>query len=279
MIPAHDIDNPRNYAYVAGCRNAAWLVGRVHEIDHENRCLLITRSGEDELISANLEGGDRIPADMKIGDAIKLICHIYSRAQDDDDTDLKAGRYSRLVIKHIGRPNLLDMRPSESFAKMDLDANPEVFGSFDLPSALTPVSNKVELAGFVSHREFIRDKEHGKDRLTIFLRQASSVRHTVPVEIRGRHAAHYYKTATVGAAVHIEDGIVLAARRPDTNEIIPLIRANHVSQANPDKDFKFDQVPDWAVDIRRRAAALAAQERSRIAALAAARQAENMLED
>lgn len=272
MIPFHDIDKPHTYAYVAGCRNVAWLVGRVQSIDSANRTLKITRTGEDSIIPIELERGDRIPDDLREGDAVKLICHIYSGLKEGNEEDVKAGRHCRLVAKHIGRPTLLDMRPKDDFSGGVAEAT--VFDSFDLPEAFTPVSNSLELAGFVDGTPvLVRDKEHEKDRMVFMLRQANNPQSLIPVEITGKHAALYRKVVTVGMAVFV-NGIVLPAKRSDTGEAVSIVRSNHVRKAEPGKDFKFEAVPDWAIEIRRRYAAHVQQEKARLAAQAAARQAE-----
>jgi hypothetical protein len=275
MIPFHDIDKPHTYAYVAGCRNAAWIVGKLHHVDAPNKRMMITRAGEDSIIPVDFEGGDRIPNDYKEGDAVKLICHVYSGIREGAEDDVKAGRHSRLVAKYIGRPTLLDMRPRDDFSAGVEDES--IFDNFDLPEAFTPVSNSLELAGFVDGTPvLVRDQEHEKDRLVFMLRQSPNPQSLIPIEIAGKHAALYRKIVMVGMAVFI-NGIVLPGKRSDTGEPVAVVRSNHVRKADPSKDFKFEAVPDWAVEIRRRYAAHVQQEKARLAALAAARQAESLL--
>ncbi|NVZ11757.1 hypothetical protein HW932_21145 [Allochromatium humboldtianum] len=275
VIPLHEADKPHKYAYVAGCRNVAWLVGKIHEIDHEKKIIKITRSAdESKLIPIHLERGDRIPDDFKVADNVKLICHVYSGIKGDDDDDVKAGRYARLVAKLIDRPTLLDMRTTGDFSQLDLSGNDGAFDSFELPETFTPVSNTIELAGFVDGAPMlVRDQDHERDRLIFMLRQADSPQLLIPVEIAGKHAPSYRKVVTVGMAVFVT-GIVMSAKRPDNGESVAAIRSNHVRKAVPSKDFQFETLPDWVKSIRIRWANHVQQERARAAAMEAARQAQ-----
>lgn len=274
MIPLHEIDKPHNYAYVTGCRNVAWLVGRLHAIDEEKRVLNITRSDEDSIIPVTLERGDNIPNDLKAGDIVKLICHIYSGVNEENEDDLKAIRTSRLIAKFIGRPTLLDMRPKVDFRESEIDSS--LFEEFDLPSELTPVSNNLELAGFVDGTPvLVRDRDHDRDRMVFMLRQSNTPKGLIPIEIAGKHAPLYRKLVKTGMAVFV-NGIILSGKRHDTGEPVPIIRSNHVRKADPEKDFKFEKLPDWVVDIRRRHEAFLRQERARLEAEAAARRAEEI---
>lgn len=275
MIPLHEADKPHKYAYVAGCRNVAWLVGKIHALDQEKKIIHISRSGGDKderLIPVHLERGDRIPDDFKTEDSVKLICHIYSGLKSDDDDDVKAGRHARLVAKFIGRPTLLDMRPTEDFSRLDLSENDATFDSFELPEAFAPVSNTIELAGFVDGAPMlVRDQDHERDRLVFMLRQAESPQLLIPVEIAGKHAPSYRKVVTVGMAVFVT-GIVMSGKRVDNGEAVAAIRSNHVRKAVPSKDFQFETLPDWVKKIRVRWATHVQQERARLAAIEAARQ-------
>lgn len=276
MIPSHEAEKAQSYAYVAGCRNAAWLVGRVQKIDTENRVIYLTRSGEDAMIPLSLEGGDRIPGDVVEGSVIKVILHVYSGIREEAPEDVKAGRHVRLIIKSIDRPTLLDMRPAESFLKADLN-DLDVFSSYNLPDAFAPNSNSVELAGFVDGSPItVRDQDHEKDRLVFTLRQAVGARHLIPIEITGKRAPQYRRVVMVGQPVLVS-GSIYAGRRHDTGESVGVVRCTHVRTAVPEQDFKFDAVPDWAIEIRRRWALHVQQERERLAALAAARQAEALM--
>lgn len=252
MIPAHELDNPISYAYVAGCRNAAWLVGKILEIDEEKRVIKINRSMNDNdgYIPINLEKDDRIPDFLNVGDSIKIIAHIYSGIQDENDTDLKNARHCRLVAKYLGRPTLLDMRPTENFSELEIDS--KSFDDFELPDIYSPVSNNIEIAGFVDGvPALVRDNDSEKDRLVFIVRQSANPQSKIPVEIYGKHAAIYRRIVTVGMAVFVT-GSISSRKRTDNEEYMGVVRSNHIRKAVPEKDFKFETVPDWVIEIRKR---------------------------
>jgi hypothetical protein len=250
MIPAHEIENTFSYAYVAGCRNALWLVGRVHHIDAENKVVFVSRSNDESFVPVYLEKSDRIPDDLKDGDAVKMICHIYSGIHEGNADDLKAGRHARLVAKYIGRPTLLDMRPKDDF--VDVDPDSSSFDDFDLPDVYTAVSNNLEIAGFVDGIPvMVKDQDSERDRMVFMVRQANNPQNFIPIEITGKHASLYRKVVTVGMAVFVT-GMAVPAKRNDTGEYVAVVRSNHVRKAVPAKDFKFESVPEWVVDIRLR---------------------------
>jgi hypothetical protein len=246
----HELENTFSYAYVSGCRNALWLVGRVHHIDQDKKIVFVSRAKGESCIPVYLEKTDRIPDDLKDDDVVKMICHIYSGIQEDNQEDLKAGRHARLVAKYVGRPTLLDMRPSENYAEIDADSS--VFDDFDLPDAYTSVSNNLEIAGFVDGVPvMVKDKDDERDRMIFMIRQSSNPQNFIPIEIIGKHASLYRKAVTVGMAVFVT-GMAVPGKRNDTGEYVTIVRSNHVRKAVPAKDFKFETVPDWVVDIRHR---------------------------
>ncbi len=91
MISRFDINNPSNYAYVGGCRNVAWLTGKIVRIDTENRIIYLTRMTNDRDSASLSSGNERVipiyygasinfPEWVKPGNDIRTICHIYSGA-------------------------------------------------------------------------------------------------------------------------------------------------------------------------------------------------------
>lgn len=271
MIPLHEADKPHTYAYVAGCRNVAWIVGKICTIDHAKKMLTLVRDGEEE-IPIYLEKKDELSSDLQPGQQVKLICHIYS-GHTDDNEDARSSRYVRLVAKFIGRPSYLDMRPTEDFANFDLNEE-SLFEKFDLDDMYTSASNNIEIAGFVDGRAFFsKDQNETNSRLIFMIRQSDKPNMLIPVEIRGKHAAMYRKAVTIGSAVYVT-GSIQPVKQVDTNLWIATIQSNHVRKAVPNKDFKFETVPDWVVLIRKRWASLMQKEKERQAALQAARDAE-----
>lgn len=90
MISAFDVKNPGTYAYVGGCRNVVWLVGRIVHVDQKNRTIYLTRQTDDTqpvTEGENLErtipiyytGNTILPSWVKPGNDIRTICHVYSR--------------------------------------------------------------------------------------------------------------------------------------------------------------------------------------------------------
>lgn len=263
MIPQHELENTFSYAYVAGCRNALWLVGRIAEVDHENKMIRISRSSNDATIPAYFEKGDRIPDDTKVGDAVKLICHIYSGVTEDNLTDIKSARHSRLVVKYIGRPTLLDMRSRDGYA----DFKPvDSLESFDMPDLYTAVSNNLEIAGIVDTQPtLVKDNDSERDRLVFTIRQSPSPQNVIPVELHGKHAKMYQKIVNIGDAVYVP-GEIVSRLKPGTTEYVPIVRTIHVRQVQVERDFKFETAPEWVQDIRARQEQLIKQKLAEAAA-------------
>lgn len=263
MIPQHELENTFSYAYVAGCRNALWLVGRVAEVDHENKIIRISRATNESTIPAYFEKNDRIPEDTKVGDAVKLICHIYSGATEGEIVDIKSSRHAKLVVKYIGRPTLLDMRAREGHA----DFKPvESLESFEFPDSYTPASNYLEIAGIVDTQPtLVKDNDSEKDRLVFTIRQSPSAQNAIPVELHGKHAKMYQKIVNVGDAVYVP-GEIVSRLKPGTNEYVAIVRTIHVRQVQVERDFKFETAPEWVQEIRARQEQLIKQKLAEAAA-------------
>jgi hypothetical protein len=121
----------------------------------------------------------------------------------------------------------------------------------------------------------IRDTENDRARVVFMLRQASGAKHLIPIEIAGKHAPQYHRHLKVSMPVYI-DGVALPAKRTDNGESVTLIRSTHVRKALPEKDFMFNTLPEWAIDMRRRFIAGMQQQQAKRAAAAAAREAEEL---
>lgn len=279
MIPLSDISKPQNYAYVAGCRNVAWLVGKVVSIEgtpEQGHVLWLSRQnreGEELAFPVHMERGDRVPEGVTTGKLAKVICHLYSGRTSEEDEDLQAGRYLRLIAKSIGHPTILDVNTTEEHVSANVSTESAAIPTLELGrNTLTAASNQAEVAGFVDGSPtMVRDSDNQRQRLVFMLRQAASPQHCIAVEMSGKQALAYRKKIRVGLAV-MATGMILTAKRADTGRLVPVFRSNSVRLAEPEQDLKFSQLPDWACDIRKRYEAHVAQERQRLAALEAARE-------
>jgi len=282
MIPLSYINSPQNYAYVSGCRNAVWIVGYLVEINRAEGTFGLVRKPEtifdDEgnyvpptsFIPLELAEGDRIHEDLRNGMQVKTISHLYSgldEIPEDMEKDPEVMRLVRmltnqvtLVCKFMGRPSVLDMAiRNEALTETNLAQD-----RYSIGEELRATSNTFEVAGFVESHPYVAPGVTGNtadDRLIIRLRQSQHIRNSLPIEIAGRLVPAYKKAIRMGQAIRVQ-GTVLPGRNAE-NEIIPVLRAQHVHQTNEDKDFTFKGLPQWVLEIR---ANLARQRQAAIAA-------------
>lgn len=243
MLPKHDIDSTSRWAFVAGCRNAFWFVGRVTQTDAQNGEIHLSRSeaGKESVetsVLTHVRDGDRFPSEyVSKGDTAKVVGHIYSGATADmDDKDAAlAMRHTRMNLLRVDRPGLMDVRVEEADADWD---------GFDLPERFTRASNAFELAGFVLGRPFEAD-----GRIIMFLAQGQSRENCIPIELSGKAASQYRDHLLEGRAIFVTG--LIEPRDMGGGIVRPVARATGFRNAAPkNRDFTFNRAPEWVIDLQ-----------------------------
>jgi hypothetical protein len=220
----------RQYAFVNGFKNVAWLTGYVQRISDHSLHLATGQAGIT--IPILLE---HAPASLQLesGRAVSVYCRVIASLGEGPPVPM---------LKAIGfdRPNVINLTPREIF-RMALGA-PSEFGDDPLPAdQASPVSNSVHLSGLL---ERIDGLAHSRNPgIQLLIRQHAKDGGSIPVRIHGKHQALYRRRLQVGMPVFVEGAYrVRIGERGDC--LAPFIQATDVRIPQRGKDML--AIPEWA---------------------------------
>lgn len=221
----------RQYAFVNGFRNIAWLTGYVQRLNSHS---LHISSGQSGIPLPVLLEPSPTATPLYVGQAVSLYCRVTTTAEEGA---------SMPMLKAFGmeRPSLINLSPREIFS-MALEAPSERTDDGEsLPDLVGPLANTVHLSGLVEHMEGLPDSRI--QGFYVLLKQQDKGKASIPVRIHGKNQAQYRKRLQVGMPIFIEGQYRV---RVDSRHerLQPMIQATAVRVPQRGKDML--TIPDWA---------------------------------
>ena len=226
---------PRQYAFVNGFKNVAWITGYVQRIGEG--CFFLSQTGSpDTVIPIFIETSSHRPP-PETQQAVSVICRVGGVH------DLGCAM-PLLTAMGFDRPSVINLAPRDIYrvALGDMpDAEP---GNPSTPlrtSKPNPASNVVHLSGLLEHIEHLPSSHN--PGLQLLIRQHPQEGSAIPVRIYGRHQAQYRKRLRIGMPVFVE-GVARARVESRQGQLTPFIQTTDVRVPQRGKDIL--SVPDWA---------------------------------
>ncbi len=233
MIPLAKMNDLTTYAFVGGMRNVVWQVGIVGEIAPDRRSLVLIRKEGDALgkYPMALQEGDKLPEAIKVGTALKTICHLYGK---------EGGDVGEVELRVIGveQPNLIEVRTTVLFQPGDA----EKAEAAALETRFTELANAAEIAGFVFGAPALesRGDDRKKDKLTILVKQGQRAANLVKLELVGKFAQQYKQNIKPLSPLFAQCEIVSETVGDKT---VLSLRTKHLRTANFGEHIK--GIPEW----------------------------------
>lgn len=240
----------RNYAYVGGMYNGAWLTGYVRSMS-ETGFLLQQNNNLNLALPITLTDGEKLPGRTRETSPLHVICRV--EGVFDPETKERTVRMRALGFE---QPSILNL-PAEAAWNAVLkpgvptDSFRPVSGG---AGKLNANSNIVKVAGLIESAFLTQDKTD--PTLIILLRQTENLDKGIPIRVYGKHAPALAGQLRRGTPVLIEGRYqvkVVPLDDEPVNGIVPVkklpyIHASNIKVATPD-DITI--VPNWAEEMMR----------------------------
>ncbi|RZU48117.1 hypothetical protein EV700_0178 [Fluviicoccus keumensis] len=219
----------RQYAFVNGFKNAAWLTGYVQRLSDSSLHLATSQPGIT--IPILLE---QSPASLQLesGQAVSVYCRVIASMGHGQPVPM---------LKAIGfdRPNIVNLTPREVF-RMAL-GSPSEFGSTPPVDRASPTSNSVHLSGLLERLDGLAHSRN--PGIQLLIRQYAKDGVSIPVRIYGKRQGLYRRRLQVGMPVFIEGSYrVMIGKQGDS--LAPFIQTTDVRIPQRGKDIL--AIPEWA---------------------------------
>ncbi len=182
----------RQYAFVNGFKNIAWLAGYIQRLGDSNLHIASGRAGVSFPVLI-----EHSPQALQLepGQAVSLSCRVTAVVEG-------GRRIPILKVLGMDRPSMINLTPREIF-RMALEEPSVQDGDTDLPAAMTgPISNTVQLSGLLERMEGVSDPRN--PALELLIKQHDKGASSIPVRIHGRNLEQYRKRLRVGMPVFVE---------------------------------------------------------------------------
>lgn len=221
----------RQYAFVNGFKNIAWLAGYIQRLGDS---YLHIASGRPGVTFPVLIEHSPSALQLDTGQAVSLCCRVAAVVE---------GGRRVPILKALGmdRPSMINLTPREIF-RMALEALPSQGGDAELPANLAgPLSNTVQLSGLLERVEGVSDLR--SPALELLIKQHDKGAIPIPVRIQGKNLEQYRKRLRVGLPVFIEGKYRV---KPDSrhDRLEPIIQTTDVRVPQRGKDML--TLPAWA---------------------------------